>query len=118
MADETRDLAQRHCVPCDGGVTAMDAGQAAAAVARLQGWALSQDACTIRRRWTFKGFAKAVQMANLAAWLGDRQGHHPDIRFGWGYCEVAFTTHAAGGLTENDLICAARLNAITDDPPV
>ncbi len=55
-------------------------------------------------------------MANLAAWLGDRQGHHPDIRFGWGYCEVAFTTHAAGGLTENDLICAARLNAITDDP--
>jgi len=40
------------------------------------------------------------------------RGHHPDIRLGWGYCEVAFTTHAAAGLTDNDLICAAKLNAI------
>lgn len=53
-------------------------------------------------------------MVNLAAWLGGTQGHHPDVRFGRGYCEVTFITHAAGGLTENDLICAARLNAISD----
>ena len=59
-----------------------------------------------------KGFARAVQLANVAAWLGERQGHHPDVRFGWGYCEVAFTTHAAGGPTRNDLICAARLDAL------
>lgn len=117
MTDEKSRLADRHCVPCEGGATAMTADEAAAAVAGLDGWVLSDGARAISKRWAYKGFAKAVQMANLAAWLGDRQGHHPDIRFGWGYCEVAFTTHEAGGLTENDLICAARLNAITDDPP-
>ncbi|MBV0891746.1 4a-hydroxytetrahydrobiopterin dehydratase [Paracoccus sp. Z118] len=90
----------------------MGRAEAEAALAGLEGWALSPDAAAISRRWEVKGFARAVQMANLAAWLGERQGHHPDIRFGWGYCEVTFTTHAAGGLTENDLICAAKLNAI------
>ncbi len=81
-------------------------------LARLTDWALSDDATAITRRFTFKGFAKAVEMANLAAWLGNKQGHHPDIAFGWGYCAVTFTTHEAGGLTDNDFICAARLDAL------
>ena len=58
--------------------------------------------------------ARAVQAANVAAWLGEREGHHPDVRFGWGYCEVSFTTHEAGGLTDNDLICAAKLSRLLD----
>ncbi|RJE82591.1 4a-hydroxytetrahydrobiopterin dehydratase [Paracoccus onubensis] len=81
-------------------------------LADLTGWSLSEDGTTISRRFEFKGFAKAVEMANLAAWLGNKQGHHPDISFGWGYCKVAFTTHDSGGVTENDLICAAKLNAL------
>lgn len=56
----------------------------------------------------------AVQMANLVAWLGENQEHHPDAPIGWGHCEVTFTTQAADGLTKNDLICAAWLNVITD----
>ena len=79
---------------------------------RLTDWTLSDDGTAITRRFTFKGFAKAVEMANLAAWLGNKQGHHPDIAFGWGYCTVTFTTHEAGGLTDNDFICAARLDAL------
>ena len=78
----------------------------------LKGWSLSDDGRAITRRFDFKGFAKAVEMANLAAWLGNRQSHHPDVRFGWGYCEVAFTTHDAGGLTDADFACAARLNEL------
>ena len=92
----------------------LDANVAEKAVAALPGWTLAVDGRTLTRRWEFKGFARAMQMANLAAWLGETQGHHPDVRFGRGYCEVTFITHAAGGLTENDLICAARLNAISD----
>ena len=106
------DLSQKDCVPCQGGVAPYSGDQARAMMGQLDGWTLSDDATTIRRRFTFKGFAKAVEMANLAAWLGNKQGHHPDIAFGWGYCEVAFTTHEAGGLTENDFICAARLDAL------
>lgn len=106
------DLSQKDCVPCQGGVAPCSGDQARAMMEQLDGWTLSDDATIIRRRFTFKGFAKAVEMANLAAWLGNKQGHHPDIAFGWGYCEVAFTTHEAGGLTENDFICAARLDAL------
>lgn len=109
----SRDLADQTCEPCQGGIAPIGADEVKAFLARLhEGWRLSDDATTLRRRFEFKGFAKAVEMANLAAWLGNKQGHHPDIAFGWGYCEVAFTTHEAGGLTENDFICAARLDAL------
>ncbi len=107
----TCDLSQKDCVPCKGGVAPLTAEAARAMLAGLDGWTLSDDTRTISRHFTFKGFLKAQQMAMLAAWIGDHNGHHPDIRFGWGYTEVSFTTHEAGGLTENDFICAAKLDA-------
>lgn len=86
--------------------------QIADRLATLEGWVRSPDGVRISRRFTFKGFAPAVEMANLAAWLGNRRDHHPDIAFGWGYCEVSYTTHDAGGLTQRDLDAAAALNAL------
>lgn len=106
------DLSDKTCVPCQGGVPPMEANEAQDMLGQLTDWTLSEDGTTIRRRFEFKGFLKSVEMANLAAWVGNKQGHHPDIAFGWGYCEVAFTTHEAGGLTENDFICAAKLDAL------
>lgn len=90
----------------------LDPDQIARALAPLEGWSLSGEGRAITRRFAFKGFARAVEMANLAAWLGNRQDHHPDIAFGWGYCAVTFTTHDAGGITQADIDCAARLNAL------
>lgn len=90
----------------------MNRDDIAARLAALEGWRLAPDGKAITRRFEFKGFARAVEMANLAAWLGNSRNHHPDVRFGWGYCEVAFTTHDAGGLTETDFACAARLNEL------
>lgn len=90
----------------------LDPGLLRAAVADLDDWHLSADGRAITRRFAFKGFSRAVEMANLAAWLGNRQGHHPDVAFGWGYCAVTFTTHDAGGVTQADLSCAARLDAL------
>lgn len=111
MTDET-DLAGRDCVPCTAGTPPLDAAEAKGLLATLNGWEMAEEGRAIRRRFAFKGFLKAVEMANLAAWLGNRHGHHPDIRFGWGYCEVAFTTHESGGLTRNDFICAAKLDQL------
>ena len=108
----TCDLADRSCEPCRGGVPPLAPEAVAEGLRALPEWRLSEDGTTITRRLAFKGFAKAVQAANVAAFVGDREGHHPDIRFGWGYCEVAFTTHEAGGLTGNDLICAAKLDRV------
>ena len=90
----------------------MDSTDIATRLAGLVGWHLSPEGTAISRRFDFKGFAKAVEMANLAAWLGNKQNHHPDVCFGWGYCEVTFTTHDAGGLTDADFQCAARLNEL------
>ncbi len=92
--------------------TTLDTDDIARALEGLAGWSLTQEGRAITRRFDVKGFARAVEMANLAAWLGNRHDHHPDIAFGWGYCAVTFTTHDAGGLTRADIDCAARLNAL------
>lgn len=77
-------------------------------------WQVTEDGMRLNRAFSYKGFAKATSMANLAAFIGERAGHHADIAFGWGYCRVTFTSHDAGGLTLNDFICAAKLDrAIT-----
>ncbi len=109
------DLSHRDCEPCQGGMAALGAAEAKSMLSDLHhDWTLSADNKQITRKFTFKGFAKAVQMANLMAWLGDRQGHHPDIAFGWGYCSVTYTTHEIDGLSDNDFICAAKLDQIID----
>lgn len=94
-------------------MTVLKQAEIDARLAALEGWSLSPDGRAIGRRFAFKGFARAVETANLAAWLGNRMNHHPDIRFGWGYCEVWYSTHDAGGVTDADFACAARLNDLT-----
>ena len=114
MTTQVCDLSNQACEPCQGGMAALDAPESAILLGKLQpDWQLSSDNKMISRRFTFKGFARAVQMANLIAWLGERQGHHPDIAFGWGYCSVSFTTHEIDGLSNNDFVCAAKLDQIT-----
>lgn len=103
------DLTGRDCAPCRGEGGLLD--DPAALMGELHAdWRLADG--SLLRRFAFRGFAGAVQTANLAAWLGERLGHHPDVAFGWGWCEVAFTSHELGGLSRNDFIAAARLDAI------
>ena len=107
------DLISKTCAPCQGGIAALSDAQARDLAGQLHAdWRLEAAPARLVRRLEFKGFAKAVYTANLAAYLGDREGHHPDISFGWGYCEVVFTTHDVGGLSENDFICAARFDRL------
>lgn len=75
-------------------------------------WILSDDQASIRRCYEFKGFAKAVYLTNLCVWLADLEGHHPDIAFGWGYCNVTLTTHDCSGLTELDFSWATKLDTL------
>jgi len=97
-------------------MAALDAAEAQQLLSGLHtDWQLSAGHKEISRKFSFKGFARAVQMANVIAWLGDRQGHHPDIAFGWGYCSVTFTTHEIDGLSSNDFICAAKLDQLVSD---
>ncbi|MGR4001482.1 MAG: 4a-hydroxytetrahydrobiopterin dehydratase [Alphaproteobacteria bacterium] len=105
------NLANQDCIPCKGDQSAMSKEQAREHLPQVPGWQLNETATALQRKLTFKGFAKAVYAANAAAHLSDQTGHHADVRFGWGYCEITYTTHEIGGLSKNDFICAAKLNA-------
>ena len=106
------DLSQRHCIPCEGGVPTIERAEAESMLADLEGWTLSEDGKLISRKYEFKGFFRTMSFINAMAWVVNEQGHHPDFSAGYNYCDVGFTTHAIDGLSENDFICAARVNAL------
>jgi len=109
--NHSNNLDQKFCEPCKGGLAALSIAECNVLQKQLHcDWKLDSSGKTMTRHFEFKGFAKAVYTANLAAFLADQQGHHPDVSFGWGYCRVLFTTHDIDGLSENDFICAARFD--------
>ena len=104
-------LTAKQCVPCRGGVPPLDRAQADAYLKEVPGWSLPDDT-RIQRRYTFKDFVEALAFVNRVGELAEREGHHPDILFGWGYCEVTLYTHKINGLHENDFIMAAKINEL------
>ena len=101
------------CLPCSTATPRLDPEASSAAMAALHpDWRLNETATQIARAFAFKGFAKPVQLANLAAWYAEKTGHHPDIAFGWGYCRLTYSTHEIGGLSEMDFATAAGFDAL------
>ncbi|MEY2920460.1 MAG: hypothetical protein RL261_1765 [Pseudomonadota bacterium] len=90
----------------------LDAAAARALEASLPGWTLSADGKSIARRFKFSDFKAAMNYANRLASIAEAADHHPDLKVGYGYCEVLFTTHDAGGLTELDAECARAAQQI------
>ena len=109
------DLTDRHCVPCEGGVPTLTRTEAETLLADVPGWELAGDVKSIHRRFEFKGFYKCMSFINAMAWVANAENHHPDFSAGYNFCEVTFTTHAIDGLSDNDFICAAKINALLDD---
>jgi len=112
MMPDGNDLQDQSCVPCQGGIAPLGAKAAQALLADVPGWQLIAGATQLRRSFTFKSFVAAQQFAVLVGALSEAENHHPDIRYGWGYCSVVFYTHKIGGLHPNDFIMAAKVNAM------
>jgi 4a-hydroxytetrahydrobiopterin dehydratase len=107
------ELAQKHCKPCEGGTAPLTRGEAQALMRQLHAdWQLAQDGKSIRREWKFKNFYHTMSFVNAAAHIANAEDHHPDLEVGYGYCRMKFNTHAIGGLSENDFICGAKVDAI------
>ncbi|HUY55205.1 MAG TPA: 4a-hydroxytetrahydrobiopterin dehydratase [Candidatus Nanopelagicaceae bacterium] len=105
------ELVREHCQPCHGRTPQLAAAEAAELLAELDSaWQSSEG--TLRRRFQRADFAAAFALGTGIALLAEREGHHPDLRLGWGYLEVELTTHAAGGLTRNDFVMAAKIDRI------
>ena len=106
------DLTDKTCKPCEGGVAPLTQQEAEEAMPQLEGWVLSEDGKMISRTFRFKDFYQNMAFINAMAWIANSEDHHPDFSAGYNTCEIAYTTHAIGGLSENDFICAAKINAL------
>lgn len=108
------DLAERHCKPCEGGVQPLSDEQSQSLLQALHDdWALSADGLSISRTFRFPAYSRSLGFCNAVAWIATTEGHHPDITLKYGSCEVLYTTHAIDGLSDNDFICAAKIDRIT-----
>lgn len=107
------DLAEKHCVPCEGGVKPLNREEAERYLKKLTPeWQLSSDGKQIHKDFRFKGFNATMGFVNAVAWIANQEGHHPDLEVGYSHCLVRYTTHAIGGLSENDFICAAKVDRL------
>jgi 4a-hydroxytetrahydrobiopterin dehydratase len=104
------DLAQGKCKPCEGGVDPLKAAEVDNLLKQLSGWSL--DDGRIAKTYTFKNYYHTMAFANAAAWISHREDHHPDMTVGYNTCRVTYVTHAIHGLSENDFICAAKLDKL------
>ena len=105
-------LREMKCIGCEGGVPALTETRAQELLKQVPTWKLSTDNKTITREFVFKGYGKTIQFVNAIAWIANQEGHHPDLQVSFDRCIVNFTTHAVNGLTDNDFICAAKVDAL------
>jgi 4a-hydroxytetrahydrobiopterin dehydratase len=104
------DLAKGKCKPCEGGVPPLTDAEAAQLLATLEGWERKDN--LISKTYKFKNYYETMAFVNATAWISHREDHHPDLAVGYNQCRVRYTTHAIGGLSENDFICAAKIDAL------
>ena len=106
-------LANRKCTACAPGTPTLPAGAATQLLAELDpGWTVVEDGKALRRAFRFEDFYRTMTFVNAVAWIANAEDHHPDLELGYNYCRVRYSTHSVGGLSENDFICAAKIDAL------
>jgi 4a-hydroxytetrahydrobiopterin dehydratase len=106
------ELAKRKCKPCEGGVAPYTAQQAKELLKSLKGWIVEDG--KLVKVYPFTNYYHTMAFVNTLAWISHREDHHPDLMVGYNKCRVEYSTHAIGGLSENDFICAAKADALFD----
>ena len=105
-------LVEKHCKACGPGTKAMPAAEIDLLLGELPGWEAKNG--EIFRTYNFENYHQTMAFVNGVAWVAHREDHHPDLEVGYNRCKVRFSTHSAGGLTENDFISAAKVNALLE----
>jgi 4a-hydroxytetrahydrobiopterin dehydratase len=106
----TCDLTSKNCKPCEGGVPPMTQEEVSTMLKELDGWVLYDH--LIGKTYQFKDYYQTIAFVNAVAWLSHREDHHPVLTVEYNKCHVEYYTHAIGGLSENDFICAAKVDAL------
>jgi 4a-hydroxytetrahydrobiopterin dehydratase len=106
------NLAQKKCKPCEGGTAPYTDQQTREMQRQLKGWIVEQG--KLVKVYPFTNYYQTMAFVNALAWISHREDHHPDLIVGYNQCRVEYMTHAVGGLSENDFVCAAKCDALFD----
>lgn len=106
----TESLTEKKCLPCEGGVAALSDADINTLLKNLSGWQYVSGEIT--KTYHFKNYPPTIAFVNAIAWIAEQQGHHPDLEVSYNQCKVRFSTHAIKGISENDFICAAKIDAL------
>lgn len=101
---------------CQTNTTLLDEDAASALMGEVHSeWSSIEDGKAIQRTFRFKNYYQTIAFVNALAWVAHAEDHHPDLAVGYNRCTVNYSTHSVGGLSENDFICAARIDALVSD---
>ncbi|HKJ10521.1 MAG TPA: 4a-hydroxytetrahydrobiopterin dehydratase [Gammaproteobacteria bacterium] len=107
------DLTQKHCQACEGGTPPLTTEEADSLLGQVhEEWSLNEQGKEISRAFRFKNYYHTMAFVNAVAWVAHQEDHHPDLEVGYNRCRVRYSTHAIGGLSENDFICAAKIDRL------
>lgn len=106
-------LSEKRCLACEGGIAKLTATESDALLKKLNGWIISFDHKKISKEFVFKNYYQTIAFVNATAWISHHENHHPDLSVHYNKCVVEYMTHAVDGLTENDFICAAKIDLLS-----
>ena len=109
------DLLDKKCAPCKGGTLPFDISEIHKYQKKVDGWEVKKKNDNIyflEKNFVFKDFVNSQNFINKIGEISEKENHHPDISFGWGYAKILITTHAIEGLSKNDFILAAKIDQI------
>ncbi len=112
MSEISEGLLRKKCKPCEGGVAPMTTVQIGHMLKGLSGW--KYEGGVVQKTFKFKNYHETMAFVNATAWISHREDHHPDIAVGYSQATVSYMTHAIKGISENDFICAAKIDALFD----
>ena len=107
-----KPLSSGKCEPCNGNTPKLDFKEISKFLSELNEWSVNDNQEMIFKKFKFSNFKKAISFANEVGEVAEKEGHHPDISFGWGYCKIKIYTHAIKGLAESDFILASKIDKI------
>ena len=109
------NLADKKCVPCKGGIPPFEISEIHKYLKKINGWKVLQNEekkYFIEKDFKFKNFTCSEEFILKVGKIAEKEGHHPDINFGWGYAKIKILTHAIEGLAESDFILAAKIDLL------
>ena len=112
MTDNNADLSSQQCSNSSADCVALKQDEIRAFLQRLDpAWQFNSEALTISHSYTFKNYYQTIAFVNVIAQIAHQQDHHPDLMVSYNRCTVTYSTHSVAGLSINDFICAAKINA-------